>query len=72
MELPDGITLRDLPLLLSEEYGPEFAQLLSAQEPLDRARVLINGRDHFALQGLATVLLEGDTVTIMPPLVGGG
>jgi len=33
--------------------------------------VLINGRDHFTLQGQKTVLADGDTVTFIPLIVGG-
>jgi len=33
--------------------------------------VLINGRDYFTLQGLETVLVADDTVTIIPPFAGG-
>ena len=70
--LPTGTTLRDLPPLLLPEYGEELFRLLGGQEAFRQVRILVNGRDHFTRQGLDTVLGEGDTVTLMPPMIGGG
>ena len=38
---------------------------------VERLLIIVNGRHIHHLQGLETPLVEGDVVTIMPPVVGG-
>lgn len=71
LELAEGTELRELSPLLRSRCGEELFHLLGEQAPFGRLRVLINGRDHFTLQGLETVLVDGDTVTLMPLIAGG-
>lgn len=71
LEVPEGATLGQLPLLLQAVYGEKLFHLLGGNQPFNSLRVLINGRDHFVLQGLGTTLAQGDTITLMPPMVGG-
>ena len=71
VELPEGATLGQLPIALQARYGQQLFVLLGGNQPFHQLRVLINGRDHFTLYGLETPLAEGDTITLMPPMVGG-
>lgn len=71
IELAEGTELRELPPLLRSRCGEKLFRLLGEQEPFVHLRVLINGRDHFTLRGLQTVLVDGDTVTLMPLVAGG-
>jgi molybdopterin converting factor small subunit len=71
LELPEGAELRRLPPLLRSRCGEGLFRLLGEQEPFGHLRVLINGHDHFTLQGQETVLADGDTVTFIPLIVGG-
>jgi molybdopterin synthase sulfur carrier subunit len=71
VELPEGATLGQLPAALRALYGEQLFGLLGGDQPFHHLRVLINGRDHFTLRGQETTLAEGDTITIMPPMVGG-
>jgi len=71
LELPEGTTLGGLARALREACGEEVYHLLGGDEPFGYLRVLVNGRDHFTLRALDTVLSPGDIVTFMPPMVGG-
>lgn len=71
VEVTEGTEIRELPVLLRSEHGERLFYLLGGHEPFGHLRVLVNGRDHFTLEGLKTVLADGDTVTIMPPVRGG-
>jgi len=73
VEMPDGARLADLLERLSQQYGPEFNRQVNAggDWPELRARIFINGRDHFTLQHLDTVLRDGDRVMLLPPMAGG-
>jgi molybdopterin synthase sulfur carrier subunit len=71
--VPEGTTLRDLVTILVEEHGaPLAARIFSESGELRKDfRPLLNGRDLFFLNGLNTVLKDGDRFTLMPFLAGG-
>ena len=71
IEGPEGAMLKEIPALLRSHFGEELYHLLNNQQPFVGLRVLINGRDHFTLEGLDTMLVDGDRVTIFPPIAGG-
>ncbi len=73
VEMPAGARLADLLERLSQQYGPEFDRQVNVggDWPDLRARIFINGRDHFTLQHLDTVLRDGDQVMLLPPMAGG-
>ena len=74
-ELENDACLGDLIEIVASRYGEETRRYLYANENQritdPSVRFLINGRDSRMLQGLKTKLVDGDTVTIIPP-VGGG
>ena len=71
IDVPEHTTLNDLPDVLKVKFGEEFYQLIKGDPAFKGMRVLIDGRDLFTLDGLETILYEGNTVTILPPIVGG-
>jgi molybdopterin converting factor small subunit len=40
-------------------------------ESIPQLRILINGREYTQLNGLETVINEGDTIAFLPPIAGG-
>jgi len=57
-----------------EVYGKELESKLFS--PNDRSlfqhiRLMVNGRDIAFLNGLKTILREGDEILILPPVAGG-
>ena len=72
IELDGGATVRDLVLKLGGRVGRSESVLLGAHELVDSDLVvLVNGRNIRTLDGIDTVLNEGDLVTFMPVIVGG-
>jgi len=78
VNVPDGSTLADLLHKLAADSGEEFRRRLfsDSDEEEDGSvrkdiRLLVNGRDYIFVNGLDSVLEDGDTVSIMP-LMGGG
>jgi len=71
IDVPEHTTLNELPDVLKVTFGKEFYQLIKGDPAFKGMRVLIDGRDLFTLAGLETILYEGNTVTILPPFVGG-
>jgi len=71
IDVPELTTLNDLPEVLKPIFGEEFYQLIKGDTAFMGMRVLVDGRDLLTLDGLKTVLFEGNTVTILPPIVGG-
>jgi molybdopterin synthase sulfur carrier subunit len=73
--LDEGITVRDLLGLLSEELGDLSAHLGSspaAAAVTPPVLILVNGRHCSHLpHGLETRLVDGDEVSIFPPIAGG-
>ena len=77
MSLPEGSTLDDLLSSMIRGRGDELSSRLvnlDGRGPAEQARVtrvMINGRDIEFLNGLETVLHEGDEILILPILSGG-
>jgi len=72
ISLPEK-SVRDLIAILVERYGDNFKEfMLSPENRLQKyVVVLVNGRGVGILNGLETMLREGDSILIMPA-VGGG
>ncbi|MFW9830605.1 MAG: ubiquitin-like small modifier protein 1 [Candidatus Thorarchaeota archaeon] len=68
-----GRTVYDLIMVLCEEYGSGFCEtILDEKGNLRRyIKILINGRGLHVLQGLETLLSDGDEIAIFPPVAGG-
>jgi molybdopterin synthase sulfur carrier subunit len=77
LRLPEGSSLDDLLFSLISTYGEELSpHLISADikggaQQARITRIMINGRDIEFLNGLGTVLHEGDEVLILPIVSGG-
>ena len=72
--VPDGCTLKKLISSLVKIHGQDLAESLfkpggSRMQP--HIRLLVNGRDIGFLQGLQTILKDGDEVHLLPPVAGG-
>lgn len=67
---PGATCLSALKALVAQE--PELqAMVFQAGQLQDHLHVFLNGQNVVNLQGLATPLHEGDTLTFFPPLSGG-
>lgn len=73
ISLPEKSSIRDLIAVLVERYGVGFNDfLLSRENCLQQyVVVLVNGRGIGILNGLDTLLHDGDSISMMPA-VGGG
>lgn len=74
VDLDDQATVRTLLSKLVEEYGAKFSDYVfdpASKEPRGHLQFLMDGRNIALMQGLDTVLKEGVSLAILPP-VGGG
>jgi len=73
ISLSEKKSVLDLIAILVERYGDNFKEfMLSPENRLQKyVVVLVNGRGVGILNGLETMLHEGDSILIMPA-VGGG
>ena len=74
LDLPQGITLKELLSHMVSVWGKRLSERLfkeGTEELLPRIRVMVNGRDIQFVQGLETVLQDGDVVHLFPPVSGG-
>ena len=72
IELPRGATVKDFFAKLGEK-SPEFASeaLNKDNQPLPNLIVVLNLNNIESAEGLNTILSDGDTVGIIPPVIGG-
>jgi len=72
-EIEEGKTVRDLLNRLATRYQ-RFGQVVfdvKAQKLTERVSIFFNGRNLELVNGLATKLSDGDTLTFVAPIVGG-
>ena len=72
--LQDGATIGGLLAQSVEQYGDSFAAWVTDREGQltgRYVRILVNGRDTSILDGLNTVLSDGDTVSMIAAVAGG-
>ena len=73
-EVPDKTTVKDLLLILSDKYGQslrDYIFISGTEEPVSNLNFLLDGNNVSLMNGMKTVLYEGCTFAIIPP-VGGG
>ncbi|MGA2109219.1 MAG: MoaD/ThiS family protein [Syntrophorhabdales bacterium] len=74
LEFPEGTTVSGLIDYMRDRWGERLSPHLFDPEnglPLPYVRIMVNGQTIQFLDGLGTVLKEGDEVLLLP-LVGGG
>jgi len=71
--LPPKSSVRDLVDTLIERYGDEFANYIYDGEKRvrDYLSFMLNGINVNSLEGFGTVLEDGDTFSMLPPIGGG-
>ena len=71
-EYPDGSTVGDILLSLEEEFEGLAGELVEEGEIRDQLSVLKNGREVLHMEGIDTVMEDGDRLSVFPPVAGGG
>lgn len=73
LEVPNGITIRELLKVLDERINPNISKtLLNDDSGLREGyNILVNGKAVDYVKGLDTVLSDGDEVVLLPPIGGG-
>jgi MoaD family protein len=73
VELPTGATVAAALALLASRYGAAWAHAVRPEDGRIAAEVavLVNNRNVYLADGLATRLTEGDALAIMPVISGG-
>jgi molybdopterin synthase sulfur carrier subunit len=71
-EFEDGSTVGDVLSTLETEYEGMEGQLLDEEGELQpNLNILKNGREVLHMEGPATVMEDGDTLSVFPPVAGG-
>ena len=74
VSIHDGSTVKDLISWMVQTWGDQLSPHLfspGSDRLLPHLRLLVNGRDIHFLNGLETVLRDGDEFSILPMLTGG-
>lgn len=67
----DSVTVGDVLATLEDEYEDLDGQLLDGGDIRPMLSILKNGREVEHLDGTETVLEDGDTLAVFPPVAGG-
>ena len=70
-EVDDDATIGDLLRALEADYDGLAGNLIVDGELAPQINVLKNGREVLHLEGLNTELVDGDRVSVFPPVAGG-
>jgi len=71
-EFPDGATVGEILGSLEEEFEGLAGELIEDGEIRDQLSVLKNGREVLHMEGIDTVMEDGDRLSVFPPVAGGG
>lgn len=74
VSIPEGSTVRDLISWMISQWGEPLASHLfhpGTSEPLPHIRFMVNGRLIEFLNGMETILKDGDEFLILPVVAGG-
>ncbi|WP_049981301.1 ubiquitin-like small modifier protein 1 [Halolamina rubra] len=70
-EFPEGTTIGEVLYELEAEYDDLAGQLIEDGDLRPHINVLKSGREALHLDGMDTVLEDGDRLSIFPPVAGG-
>lgn len=70
-EYPEGATVKEVLEGLQAEFEDLEGRFFENGDIRPQVNVLKNGREVLHLEGLATTLEDGDTISIFPPVAGG-
>lgn len=74
VELPAGATVMEVIACLADRMGDAAVPVLLEEvngAPQRHLRIMVNGQDIGFLEGLDTVVRDGDDVLVLPPAGGG-
>ncbi len=74
VSIPEGSTVRDLISWMINKWGEPLASYLfrpGTSEPFPHIRFMVNGRLIEFLNGMETILKDGDEFLILPVVAGG-
>jgi len=73
LSLPEGTTVDEVLRGLTKQYGERFRNYVYNKKGVihDYLIFLINGESIYAAKGFETILKEGDSLIILPPIGGG-
>jgi sulfur-carrier protein len=74
VSIQGGSTVRDLLSWMINQWGDDLSPHLfspGSDQLLPHIRLLVNGQDVQFLDGMNTILRDGDELTILPMLTGG-
>jgi molybdopterin synthase sulfur carrier subunit len=71
-EFDDGATVGVVLRALESEYEGLAGQLVEDGDLRPQINVLKNGREVLHMDGMETALDDGDTLSVFPPVAGGG
>ncbi|MFC6725577.1 ubiquitin-like small modifier protein 1 [Halobium palmae] len=70
-EVADGAAVGDVLRELEASYEGLEGQLIEDGDLRPQINVLKNGREVLHMEGMATTLEDGDTLSVFPPVAGG-
>jgi molybdopterin synthase sulfur carrier subunit len=70
-EFDDGATVGEILAALEDEFEGLSGELIEDGEIRDQLSVLKNGREVLHMEGVDTVMEDGDRLSVFPPVAGG-
>ncbi len=74
LEMPTGSRVMDVLVRMADLMGDQAVPALLRPEdrsPQGHLRIMLNGRDIGVLEGIETLVQDGDEVLVVPPAGGG-
>ncbi|MEM4644180.1 MAG: ubiquitin-like small modifier protein 1 [Candidatus Methanomethylicaceae archaeon] len=72
VDLDNVGTVGEVISALIERFGQVFREaVMEGERVKDMVKILVNGKDIRELRGFETELIDGDCVSIFPPVAGG-
>lgn len=70
-EYDDGASVGDILAALEREFDGLGGQLIENGDIRPQINVLRNGREVLHMEGMDTLMEDGDTLSVFPPVAGG-